>query len=292
MTFGYDGNSPFKDTRMRQAMSMLVDRDGYVDVIDNKSKFAEQGLDLNYKPCTVLGAGWGDYWLDPADTKAFGENHKYLKYNVAEAKKLMSAAGFPSGTEFDFYWLNDNTFGALYNNIVQLYQATFNDAGLKGKLNGLPFNQWLDTVVQAYFYQETLAGTRKGYSGAQLMAERPFPTAASLISSTLHYQGGAFHGMTADGKEAHKGDPKLNTASEKIGLEFDRKKQVEMVHDVIRYVTQQSYYIPQASSAKKFQLWWPVISGVNALTSPPDFTNWADNFLDYWIDPTKAPLKK
>ena len=292
MTFGYDGNSPFKDTRMRQAMSMLVDRDGYVDVIDNKSKFAEQGLDLNWKLCTVLCAGWGDYWLDPADTKAFGESHKYLKHDVAEAKKLMAAAGFQNGAEFDFYWLNDNTFGALYNNIVQLYQATFNDAGLKGKLNGLPFNQWLDTVVQAYFYQETLAGTRKGYSGAQLMAERPFPTAASLISSTLHYQGGAFHGMTADGKEAHKGDPKLNAASEKIGLEFDRKKQIEMVHDVIRYLTQQSYYIPQASSAKKFQLWWPVVSGVNALTSPPDFTNWADNYLDFWIDPTKAPLKK
>src|SRR5215471_2533185 len=53
MTFGYDGNSPFKDTRMRQAMSMMIDRDGYVDVIDNKSKFAEQGLDLNYKLCTV-----------------------------------------------------------------------------------------------------------------------------------------------------------------------------------------------------------------------------------------------
>lgn len=292
MTFGYDGNSPFKDTRMRQAMSMLIDRDGYVDVIDNKSKFAEQGLDLNYKLCTVLGAGWGDYWLDPDDTKAFGENHKYLKHNVSEAKKLMAAAGFPSGTEFDFYWLNDNTFGALYNNIVQLYQAMFNDAGLKGNLKGLPFNQWVDTVVQAYFYQETLAGTRKGYSGAQLMAERPFATAASLISSTLHYQGGAFHGMTPDGKDGHKGDPKLNDMSEKIGLEFDRKKQISMVHDVIRYVTQQSYYIPQASSAKKFQLWWPVISGVNAVTSPPNFTNWADNYLDYWIDPTKAPLKK
>src|SRR4051812_6037017 len=141
MTFGYDGNSPFKDTRMRQAMSMLIDRDGYVDVIDNKSKFAEQGLDLNWKLCTVLGAGWGDYWLDPAD-KAFGENAKYLKHDVAEAKKLMAAAGFANGAEFDFYWLNDNTFGALYNNIVQLYQAMFNDGGLKGNLKGEPFNQW------------------------------------------------------------------------------------------------------------------------------------------------------
>ena len=291
MTFGYDGNSPFKDTRMRQAMSMLIDREGYADVIDNRDKFADQGLQLNWKQCTILGAGWGDYWLDPRDEAKFGPNHKYLKHNVDEAKKLMSAAGFANGTEFDFYWLSDNTFGALYNNIVQLYQSMFNEGGLKGKLNGLPFSQWLDTVVQAYFYRETLAGTRHGYSGAQLMAERPFPTAASLISSSLHYLGGAFHGMTPDGKDAHKGDPKLNDMSEKIGLEFDRKKQIDMVHDVIRYTTQQSYYIPQGTSAKQFQLVWPVLSGFNALTAPPDFTNWGDALLDIWIDTSKAPLK-
>ena len=291
MTFGYDGNSPFKDTRMRQAMSMLIDREAYADVIDNRDKFADQGLELNWKQCTILGAGWGDYWLDPADVGKFGPNHKYLKHNIDESKKLMAAAGFPSGTDFDFYWLSDNTFGALYNNIVQLYQAMFNDAGLKGNLKGLPFNQWVDTIVQAYFYQETLKGTRKGYSGAQLMAERPFPTAASLISSSLHYLGGAFHGMTPDGKDGHKGDPKLNDMSEKIGLEFDRKKQIDLVHEVIRYTTQQSYYIPQGTSAKQFQLVWPVLSGFNALTAPPDFTNWADALLDVWIDPTKAPIK-
>lgn len=292
ITFGYDGDSPFKDMRMRQAMSMMIDREAYLDVIDSRQKFAEQGLNLNYKYCTILGAGWGDYWLDPANEKEFGPSAKYLKLNIAEAKKLMGAAGYPNGADFNFYWLNDSTFGALYNNIVQLYHGMFNDAGLRGSLRGEPFNQWVDNRVQAYFYQETLAGTRKGYSGAQLMAERPFATAASLISSTLHNQGGAFHGMTPDGKDGHKGDPKLNEMSEKIGLEFDRKKQIDMVHDVIRYATQQSYYIPQASSVKQFQLWWPVISGVNVVTSPPNFTNWADNYLDYWIDVTKAPLKK
>src|SRR5690606_30851029 len=119
------------------------------------------------------------------------------------------------------------------------------------------------------------AGTRKGYSGAQLMAERPFPTAASLISSSLHYLGGAFHGMTPDGNDAHKGDPELNRMSEQIGLEFDREKQIDLVHDVIRYATQQSYYIPQGTSAKQFQLIWPVLSGFNAVNAPPDFTNWA-----------------
>jgi len=291
MTFGYEGNSPFKDTRMRQAMSMMIDREAYADVIDNRDKFAAQGLELKWKQCTILGAGWGDYWLDPQDEAKFGLNHKYLKHNIEEAKKLMAAAGFPNGTEFDFYWLNDNTFGALYNNIVQLYHAMFNDAGLKGNLKGLPFNQWVDQIVQAYFYREFTAGTKKGFNGAQLMAERPFATPANLIASTLHHLGGAFHGMTPDGKDAHKGDPWLNQMSEKINLEFDRKRQIELVHDVIRYVAEKAYHIPQGTSAKQFQLIWPVLSGYNATIAPPNFTNWGDALLDIWIDNTKAPIK-
>ena len=291
MTFGYDGDSPFKDTRLRQAMSMLIDREGYADVIDNRDKFAEQGLELQWKQCTILGAGWGDYWLDPQDEAAFGPSHAYLKYNVEEAKKLMEAAGYANGVDFDFYWLNDSTFGALYNNIVQLYDGFFREGGMRGDLSkGLPFEQWVNQIVQAYFYNEHVAGTRKGYSGAQLMAERPFPTAASLISSSFHYLGGAFHGMTPDGNNAHEGDPKINDMSEQIGLEFDREAQIELVHDVIRYATQQSYYIPQGTSAKQFQLIWPVLSGFNAANSPPDATTWADSLLDIWIDTTKPPI--
>jgi ABC-type transport system substrate-binding protein len=291
MTFGYEGNSPFKDTRMRQAMSMLIDREAYADVIDNRDKFKDQGLELKWELCTILGAGWGDYWLNPNDEAKFGPNHKYLKHNVDEAKKLMSAAGFANGTDFDFYWLNDNTFGALYNNIVQLYHAMFNDAGLKGNLKGLPFTQWVDTIVQAYFYKEFTEGKKKGFNGAQLMAERPFATPANLLASSYHYLGGAFHGMTPDGKDAHKGDPKLNEMSEKINGEFDRAKQISMVHDAIRYATQQSYIIPQGTSAKQFQLIWPVLSGFNYNIAPPNATIWGDAMIDIWIDQTKAPIK-
>jgi hypothetical protein len=107
----------------------------------------------------------------------------------------------------------------------------------------------------------------------------------------LHYLGGAFHGMSPDGKDAHKGDPQLNGMSEKLNQEFDRKRQIDQVHDVIRYVAQQAYHIPQGTSAKQFQLVWPVLSGFNVVTAPPNFTNWGDSLLDIWIDPSKAPIR-
>jgi hypothetical protein len=79
--------------------------------------------------------------------------------------------------------------------------------------------------------------------------------------------------------------------SEKINGEFDRAKQISMVHDAIRYATQQSYVIPQGTSAKQFQLVWPVLSGFNYNIAPPNATVWGDAMIDIWIDQTKAPIK-
>ena len=90
--FGYEGNSPFKDMRMRQAASMLIDREGYIDVIDNRDGFDKDGLDWK-SPTTQSSAQAGRLLPGPQGQKTFGHNPKYLKHNVAEAKKLISAAG-------------------------------------------------------------------------------------------------------------------------------------------------------------------------------------------------------
>ncbi len=65
LSFGYNGDSPFKDTRVRQAASMLVDGDGYIDVIDNRKDFKEAGMDVPTAFNSVIAAGWNDFWLDP-----------------------------------------------------------------------------------------------------------------------------------------------------------------------------------------------------------------------------------
>ena len=42
--FGYEGNSPFKDARVRQAFSMLVDREAFDIAINNADMFKAEGL--------------------------------------------------------------------------------------------------------------------------------------------------------------------------------------------------------------------------------------------------------
>jgi peptide/nickel transport system substrate-binding protein len=97
VTFGMEGDSPFKDERVRQAFSMGLDRDLMLDAFYNVSNFKKDGIDVGTRWNTHIQAEWAPsgYWLDPLG-KDFGDNAKYFKYNVAEAKKLLSAAGHDS----------------------------------------------------------------------------------------------------------------------------------------------------------------------------------------------------
>ena len=112
MTFGWETGSQFKDQRLRQALSMMIDRETYIDVLDNRENFRKDGLDIPVAINTVIPAGWGDHWLDPAKQKEFGPNAIYLSYNLAEAKKLVAAAGFANGFEFDFNFASGGQYGS------------------------------------------------------------------------------------------------------------------------------------------------------------------------------------
>src|SRR5690606_33613533 len=55
--FGYEGDSPFKDQRVRQAFSMLVDRDAFNSVVYNADQFEAEGLPTaaRYNTCVTAG---------------------------------------------------------------------------------------------------------------------------------------------------------------------------------------------------------------------------------------------
>src|SRR5205807_8092660 len=90
----------FRDGRVRQAMSMSWDRDLWIAVQSNVDKFQAAGLQIETRWNTALPATDDvyDWWLDPKG-KEFGENAKYLKMDIAEAKKLMAAAGYANGLD-------------------------------------------------------------------------------------------------------------------------------------------------------------------------------------------------
>jgi len=290
LMFGWDGNAPFKDKRMRQAVSMLIDREGIINAIDNRDGFAKDGLELDVAYNTVVSAGWTGFWLDPKNEKEFGPAAKLFKHDVAEAKKLINAAG-QDGVEFDFHYNSSSQF-PIQHRYVELYTAMLLEGGLKPKLNGIPNPQeYQDNIYYGYRSKDYAAGTKKGYGGIAAGQERPFATVALMIFGTLHKDGAFYHGMSPDGRNVQDGDPKINDLASKIQQEFDLEKQQGLVHELIKYFSDQSYYIPQPSAAKGFTLWWPIGNlGVYSNGVSPNL--WTERHLHWWIDTSKAPFNR
>jgi ABC-type transport system substrate-binding protein len=104
MFFGHAADSPFRDERVRQATSMSWDRNLYIEVAFETKKFEGEGLPMNKAwDAATPPATFPAVWLDPQG-KDFGPNAKYFKYDPAEAKKLMSAAGATAPLESDFIY--------------------------------------------------------------------------------------------------------------------------------------------------------------------------------------------
>jgi ABC-type transport system substrate-binding protein len=291
INFGYEGESRFKDVRVRQALSMSLDREAFADFAENRELFAKDGLDNSVAFNSSLSPAWTGYWIDPSNDKDFGPNAKYLQHNVAEAKKLLAAAGYANGFDFDFHFCNNN-YGAIYQRTPEVYAGMFQEIGLRARLNGIPYNIWQPQYHYAYLPATFNSGQTKGFTGIGIMAERQRYTPAFSVYGLLHPEGDAFHGVTPDGRDPIKGDPKLNDMLAKMRLETDKNRAQEGMKEVQRYVAQQAYHIPKPSNSIPFTVWWPAIANVAAFTSSPVGANrWAEHNLAWWVDTTKPPFK-
>ena len=100
--FGHLPESKFIDERLRQAWVYCWDRDAFLDAIYDLPTYRDAGIPVQQSWDQAL---WGDsysgWWLDPQGAD-FGENAKYLKQDLGEAKKLTQAAGYPDGVDAVF----------------------------------------------------------------------------------------------------------------------------------------------------------------------------------------------
>ncbi len=291
--FGYEGDSIFRDTRVRQAMSMSIDRDNYANVLENLDKFSEAGIDIEWGYNSQLSPGWGEAWLDPSDTAKFGDAIKYLQYNPDEAKALLSAAGHGGGVSFDMFFNSEGTYGAAYGQTVEIYQGFFADVGLNAVSQGKPYAEWLAQYHYGYTPANYESGKVKGFNGIGLGAERTRYTPALSIFGIMHPEGDAFHGAVPKNGQgrAIDGDPELNDMLGKVRLETDHDKMISQIYDVQRYITENANFVPRPSNSKSLRLMWPAVANAYAFDSSVVGRNlWAENYINWWLDPSKPPL--
>jgi ABC-type transport system substrate-binding protein len=229
LSFGWLGKSPFLDERVRQAFSMGIDRDTWISARYNVDYFESNGLPTDTRWNSHMTADWTGYWLDPKNEKDFGENAKYFKFNIPEAKKMLAAAGFANGFNVTS---NYPTQGFSLSTTAEPTDGMLRELGLNIKVNTPGYQN--DYVPN---YRDG-RGQFEGYTYATVLGTLPnvIHPVAALVAEYWPRGGTAFRGFSASGSNDKSGDPKLSAMLEKARLEVDDNSLKTQLQDVQRYL--------------------------------------------------------
>jgi ABC-type transport system substrate-binding protein len=268
--------TPFRDERLRQAFSMAIDRDLFIDVFYNVSKFEAEGIPMQTRWNTALRAnefeGW---WLDPKGSD-FGPNARNLMFDPNEAKKLVEAVGFPNGFDIDLHAT------------AALTEQNSSVVGMVGEVGMRLREQIYDTVT----FNNTFVQKRGDFSGMRFgpKAAGGFTDIGEKLYAEYNSRGtpSMFDGFDPDGKGTFAGDPQMDDLTAKMRTEFETKKRQDLAHELQRYAARRLYGMYFPGGAAGLSLGWPVVRNRNVhklwLYGAP--------FLYDWLDGTRAPLSK
>lgn len=265
--FGHLPDSPFKDERLRQAWTYTLDRALFLEASYDLPSYTKQGIAVETTHDHALwGDAWSGWYLDPKG-KDFGPNAKYIEQNLAEAKKLVSAAGFPNGIDVTHIH-TEGYMGVWQKQFDMLYGFAANSGAFRPKL--------LESSYATNEYQRKYRDARGQFEGVSARTDSaPDDPTLNLVG---HYN--------SKGAQYQGNDATLEDLTNKMLKEFDTKKRQQLGYEVQRHDAKMSYF-PLTGSASAFELWWPVVRNVLVWQGGSMRTN-----ATYFIDETKPPVKK
>jgi peptide/nickel transport system substrate-binding protein len=286
LRFGWqptDVNRPFRDERVRQAVSMSYDRELYIDTFSNAATFEAEGLPVDTYWYTALGNAPG-WWLDPR-SRDFGPNAKYFQYDVAEAKKLLASAGFPNGLEVTSTYVAGTERGVDYQKTVEVREEFARQAGFKINANLVDYN----TVYIPKLRDGRGAFEGWAYTGGSSLAE---DAVAYMIWRYYSKGGVTFLGFDVNGRGDASGDPALDAMIDKAKGEPDTEKRRALVYDMQRHLAKAVYAVSLPGSASSFQMAWPALQNFGVYQTERRTSFGGVSPYYHWLDETKAPFKR
>jgi ABC-type transport system substrate-binding protein len=271
--FGYLEGSPFHDTRVRRAASMLLDREAFIDVFFNVSNFEKEGLPVESRWHSHFAAGEPPYWLDPKG-KDLGEGAQYFQLNIAEATKLVRAAGHNQALKMPGFFSTGSTQAAVRQN--QVIQEMLQQGNLFNiELTGMPTNEFNNRVFNGGGLHEGIA-----------MNQGPG------VSGDIDNQITVRFNVTANPPQCllrtvfpfYQKTQSLIDAQRK---ELDDKKRLAILTDLQKEMALQMPAEPWPGIAGGFSLAWPWFGNFNLLTAKSTITAPSESWPSYWFDASK-----
>lgn len=236
-----DGKAPWADDRVRKAISLLIDRDSIIPVVYDTERFktfppnVETGtggpLDPNKLISwhNVLPAGFPGQSIDPrTDPQGTG---KYIKFSIAEAKSLLSAAGHPDGIEIEMHYTSGFS-RALQQEAEMLIPML--------KAGGITVKPMLEDI--ASYLRSTFAGN---FNGMGMMLQG-YTEHSEFLTALYNTKGGR--------NQSRVEDAAISAEVAKIEQELDATKRFAMTKAIQPKLADKMWYVPTVG----WQVRWDV----------------------------------
>ncbi len=215
----YMNNSrpPFDDIRVRKALSRAIDRDEFIKVLA-----AGQGI------WAVAGIVPGIFTQE--EIKAM------VKYDPAEARRLLAEAGYPNGLTVEFTFPTDR--GQEPVTQMELVQAQLKKAGINAVSKGMPYSQYSPL-------------RKKGEHALQV-------TGKDVTGDVDSYLFAVFHPSSGNNYD-RVDDPKLNELLVGQRREADPERRKEIIRKTVRYLATDCYCGLAVHAGTAVQFWQPAL---------------------------------
>jgi peptide/nickel transport system substrate-binding protein len=254
-------DSPMRDVRVRRAASMLINRQAWIEAMYGTEQFTNAGLPVDIRWNSHI-PGYMAEWLDPKG-KELGEGAQYFQFNVSEAKKLLSAAGYSQNLKLSHFYSTNASDYTPYNTVLN---GMFSDA-ISTDFRPLNYNtEWRDTC------QRSLG---MGYNGFCYLPVSGFNAENYLQTK-----------YTPEGKAAITGQPipGLTELVRKIKTEIDPATQQDLIKQAQRDAAVAMPDIVLPGFSYGFQLNQPWLENYGVFSG--DWLS-ARLYLDYWYNPDR-----
>ena len=241
--FGYREfeTSPWRDERVRKALSMMIDRAPMRAHFSNSEEYKAAGLPQEVRWHSHVKAGWTGYWLNP-EKDELGSASQFWKFNVAEAKKLLTAAGHPDGFELPVSYTDTPLYGADHPERCQITMDMWTKAGIRVRPMLMEYQAYLSNVYQ-----------KRDFKGVAPHPEFTYVDIDQEVYNTWHSKGGRFKSFP---------DARVDELVEAQRKELDERKRTTIIHDLQKYMAEKFYWIPWDGTSSGFQFKWPYIRNV------------------------------
>jgi peptide/nickel transport system substrate-binding protein len=210
---------PFSDVRVRQAMSLAIDRQAIIEAV-----FEGVGAVNPAVPAALRE------WSIPLDK--LGEGAKYYKYDPAEAKRLLAAAGYPHGFPGTMCF---TTYGStILVDSMQLVQKDLKAVGIDVKIDQKEYGAYIATCFYGKFDSMTF-GPQTGFlEPDNFLFGQYYPEELK--------------------NQSHIADKDVAEMLIRQRRTLDLAKRREIIYDIQRHLAKQQYYV-QMPSAVYVAVW-------------------------------------